>query len=256
MIGPGTPARSPWSGWLVTMASALVLAGTLALGQWQLSRAHQKEAIQAGIEAQRALPALDNAALASRKNRAVDLHRTVRLKGRWLAGHTLYLDNRPMLGRPGFYVLTPLRLEGMASVVLVQRGWIPRNVADRTRLAPVETPAGDVTVEGRIAAAPSRLLELSSATAGAPAPGSSVIRQNLDLGGFAAEIRVSLEPFTVLQTGPASEGLQRDWPEVASTAGKHYGYAFQWFGLSALVTILYVWFQFIAPRRAANRPAG
>ena len=53
------------------------------------------------------------------------------------------------------------------------------------------------------------------------------------------------------QTGVPSEGLLREWPEAASGAPKHYGYAFQWWALSALIAILYVWFQFIAPRRKA-----
>ncbi|MEO5695997.1 MAG: SURF1 family protein, partial [Burkholderiaceae bacterium] len=29
---------------------------------------------------------------------------------------------------------------------------------------------------------------------------------------------------------------------------KHYGYAFQWFALSALMTGLYVWFRLVRPR--------
>ena len=45
------------------------------------------------------------------------------------------------------------------------------------------------------------------------------------------------------------KGLQRDWPAPALRRRKHYGYAFQWLGLAALIAILYVWFQFIAPRR-------
>jgi hypothetical protein len=57
------------------------------------------------------------------------------------------------------------------------------------------------------------------------------------------------------QTGPASEGLQRDWPAPALGLERHYGYAFQWFGLSALVVILYVWFQFITPFRRSRRRA-
>ena len=55
-----------------------------------------------------------------------------------------------------------------------------------------------------------------------------------------------------MQIGAASEGLQREWPEVATGVEKHYGYAAQWFGLAALIAILYVWFQFIAPRRRAR----
>ena len=54
------------------------------------------------------------------------------------------------------------------------------------------------------------------------------------------------------QTGEPSEGLLRDWPEAASGVEKNYGYAFQWWALSGLIAILYVWFQFIAPRRKAT----
>ena len=36
-------------------------------------------------------------------------------------------------------------------------------------------------------------------------------------------------------------------PRPPAAPPKHYGYAFQWWALSALIAILYVWFQFIAP---------
>ena len=66
---------------------------------------------------------------------------------------------------------------------------------------------------------------------------------------FRAETGLALLDLSVQQTGEPSEGLLREWPEAASGAAKHYGYAFQWWALSALIAILYVWFQFIAPRR-------
>jgi hypothetical protein len=50
----------------------------------------------------------------------------------------------------------------------------------------------------------------------------------------------------VQQTGPASEGLLRDWPEASSGVDKNYGYAFQWFRtVASLIAILYVWFQVV-----------
>ena len=39
------------------------------------------------------------------------------------------------------------------------------------------------------------------------------------------------------------------WPAPAVNVQKHYGYAFQWFAMSALVVGLYVWFQLIRPQR-------
>ncbi len=235
--------------WLITLATAAAMAVTSSLGLWQLSRAAQKQALQAATDASKALAALDNAQVAAIDDAAGHLHRPARLQGRWLAQYSVYLDNRQMNGKPGFYVLTPLVLDGSDTVVMVQRGWVQRNFVERERLPPVETPAGVVQVSGRIASAPPRLYEFTGA---APAAGSSAIRQNLDLAAYSAETRLALRPFTVVQTGEASQGLLRDWPEPAAGTGKHYGYAFQWFGLSGLLGVLYVWFQFIAPRRKAR----
>ena len=242
------PWRSPRF-WLVTVAAVAAMAATSSLGLWQLSRASQKEALQAATDSKRALSPLGNADVAAIDNAAAQLHRPVQLRGRWLAQHSVYLDNRQMNGKPGFYVLTPLALTGSNAVVVVQRGWVQRNFLDRERLPPVETPSGAVQLEGRIAAAPPRLYEFKGDQ---QAPGSSAIRQNLDLAAFSAETRLALQPFTVVQTGEASQGLQREWPEAAAGTGKHYGYAFQWFGLSGLLAILYVWFQFIAPWRKSR----
>jgi surfeit locus 1 family protein len=155
-----------------------------------------------------------------------------------------------MQGRVGFYVMTPLRLSPDAAgapdaVVLVQRGWVPRSFTDRQQLPAITTPSGDVTVSGRIAPAPSKLYAFEGADTGS-------IRQNLDSLAFRAETGLPLLEGSVQQTGAPSEGLLRDWPVPASSADKNYGYAFQWWALCGVIFLLYVWFQFIAPRR---RPA-
>jgi surfeit locus 1 family protein len=223
------------------------MAATLALGSWQWGRAAQKLALHAAIEEQKGRPALDNAALLASKSIAPLQHRPVVLRGRWEPRHTIFLDNRQMHGRPGFYVMTPLRLAGGDVAVLVQRGWVQRDFVQRERLPPVETPQGQVEVRGRIAPPPAKLYEFVAA-------GSGPIRQNLDLAAFRAETGLALLDGSVQETGPPSQGLQREWPQVASGVDKHYGYAFQWWALSALIALLYAWFQFIAPRRKA-RPA-
>jgi len=239
--------------WFVTLVAVVTISSTLGLGRWQISRAAEKEAIQADIARQEKLPPLDAQAFLALQNPVGELHREVRLRGLWLPPHTVYLDNRQMHGVPGFYVVTPFALEGSDQTVLVQRGWVQRNFNDRNQLEPVDTPAGLVEVVGRISAPPAHLLDLGKGGPEAPAPnaeGSSRIRQNLDLEAFRKETGLPLRTdISLQQTGAASEGLQREWPAPALGVERHYGYAFQWFGLSALVFILYVWFQFIAPYR-------
>jgi surfeit locus 1 family protein len=177
----------------------------------------------------------------------LEMHRGVLLRGRWLPAHTVFLDNRPMNGKTGLYVATPLQLEGSSAVVLVLRGWVARNFVDRARLPALQTSAEVVEIQGRIAPAPSKLYELGDADAGP-------IRQNLDIVRVKAETGLPLLAVWVQQTDAVSEGLLRDWPPANLGVHKNYGYAFQWFGLGALIAVLYVWFQivrrFFYPRRA------
>lgn len=231
------------------------MAVTARLGVWQLDRAAQKEALQRQIEQQAAAPALPAAALAADPVGAAAQHyRRITLQGSWLAEQTVYLDNRQMRGRPGFFVLTPLLLAS-GDAVVVQRGWIPRDATDRHRLMEVATPEGEVTVQGRVAPWPSRLTALGSDEPGA-------IRQNLDLADYQVQTQHVLRPLSVTElthAGNEGDGLMRDWPLPAVDVHKHYGYAAQWFAFCALTAGLYVWFQLYRPwrqRRPRRHGAG
>jgi surfeit locus 1 family protein len=231
--------------WLITLAAAAGICITFALGAWQLGRAREKLALQSTMDQRKALPPLGEQDLLAAKPLSELIYRPVLLRGTWLAQHTIFLDNRQMNGKPGFYVVTPLRLEAGGAAVAVERGWAPRNFVDRARLPPVQTPTGLIELRGRMAPAPGKLYEFDGATFGP-------MRQNLDLAQWRAETGLALLDVAVQQTGAPSDGLLRDWHEAGSGAGKNYGYAFQWWALSGLFAILYVWFQFIVARRKAS----
>ncbi len=233
---------------MLTIATLIGVVLTGSLGRWQLSRAAEKEALQAAIDSQGRTPVLDARSLLAAADTAPLMHRPVRLRGLWIQERTVFLDNRQMRGQPGFFVVTPFALEGAEHVVLVQRGWVQRNFVDRSALQPVPTPSGLVEIEGVVAPAPSRLYEFSGEESGP-------IRQNLELRAFAAETRLPLWSASVQQTGHDDSGLLREWPAPNTGVAKHYGYAFQWFGLAALLTGLYVWFQFVRRPRTAGRPS-
>jgi surfeit locus 1 family protein len=234
---------------VLLVASLLGTALTARLGWWQLDRAAQKTTLQAALDSRRTLPLLPAAELATDEAGALQQHhRRVLLQGRWLAEATVYLENRQMGGRTGFFVVTPLLLAD-GTAVAVQRGWQARNMQDRTRVVVPPTPDAPVAVAGRIAPPPARLYDFGGGETGP-------IRQNLPLADYASEWRLRLRPLSVLQEEGAStgsDGLLRHWPAPAADVHKHHGYAFQWFALSALILGLYVWFQLIRPRRRASR---
>jgi surfeit locus 1 family protein len=236
---------------VVVLVAALVgVALTANLGAWQLRRAAQKIALQDALDSRAALPALAmHEAARSASDAQAQHYRAVHLRGRWVPTASVFLDNRQMQGRVGFYLVTPLQLEGRDDAVLVQRGWVPRDAQDRARLPVVATPPGPVEISGHIAPPPARLYEFSAAASG-------VIRQNLELESFARDTGLRLAPWSLQQAdapGTAGDGLLRQWPRPAVDVQKHYGYAFQWFALCALMTGLYVWFQLVRPRLRHGR---
>ena len=238
-----------WRRALIALAAGVGIALTFSLGRWQLSRADEKIALQAALQARENLPPVPAAQVAGAtapEQVAPLLHREATLTGEWLPDQTVFLDNRPMAGRAGFYVLTPLRLAGSSAVVLVLRGWAPRNFQQRDALPPVATPQGPVSATGRLADRVPAAFSLGRDAGGR-------IRQNLALDAFRAETGLPLAHVVLQQTGPAADGLLRDWPPPATGVDKHYGYAFQWFGLCALIALLFIWFQVARPFLRSSR---
>jgi surfeit locus 1 family protein len=206
--------------WIVTLSALVMAALTFGLGVWQLDRAAQKEKIS--VERRDAQP--------------------ISLGGQWLADQTLYVDNRQMKAKQGFFVVTPLVI-ALNDYVLVERGWIARDFMDRKKLQAIQTPAGEVTISARRLADPA--LPAVIAANDANAASEHPIVQYVNVRALQSAMPSMTYQGYVQQLGGASEGLKRDWYEPASGVEKHYGYAFQWFALCALLISLYIWFQWI-----------
>jgi surfeit locus 1 family protein len=227
---------------LTVLATVITMLVTASLGFWQLSRGAEKQALEDLIAARAGMPPWSENDLLRADSLNEGLHRPARLSGEWQPQATVFLDNRPMNGRSGFIVVTPLLLRGQSQAILVQRGWVPRNFTDRTVVPAIAAPSGPVTIEGRLAPPPSHLFELGQAE---PGP----IRQNIYLEAFSKETHLRLVNVSLLQTAPPASEFERDWPRFAAGVQKHHGYAFQWFAMCATAALLYVWFQILSPRR-------
>jgi surfeit locus 1 family protein len=209
--------------WLITLSAMLMIGLTFSLGLWQIDRAAQKEKLSESRSSAQ----------------------TTKLSGQWDAAKTVYLDNRQMtIGgqtRQGFFVITPLATSA-SEFVLVQRGWIARDFVERKRLAPIDTPSGQVTIEVRKLPDPMPLAVFAKGAAD-----DFPIVASIDLETARKALSDKAYKGMVQQVGNASEGLLRNWFEPASGADKNYGYAFQWFAMSAVLVGLYLWFQWLKP---------
>ncbi|HKJ95081.1 MAG TPA: SURF1 family protein, partial [Gammaproteobacteria bacterium] len=146
-----------------TLVFIVTLAVLLAAGFWQLDRAEQKRAIIDALEQGAKAPPVS-------LNGNSPAYHAIRLKpvkatGVYDGAHQFLLDNQVRDGRPGYRVLTPLKLAGSSTAILVDRGWRPAS-PDRSRLPDIPVPEGRVEVRGFAGHGPSVGIRLGRAYAG------------------------------------------------------------------------------------------
>jgi surfeit locus 1 family protein len=212
------------------LAALIGVALTAALGNWQLNRAAEKRVLKARVEAYAAQPAIHVSAAGIA---AGDVEqRPVEARGVFDSRYAVYIDNRLHHGVPGFHVVMPLRLAGSDRYVLVNRGWIAQRGGLR-EVPSIRTPVGEVSVHG-IAVVPStRVVELSAQVT------EGRIWQNLMVERYRRAMPISIQPFVILQNSALDDGLVREWDPPDFGIERHYGYAFQWFGLAATIVVFY-----------------
>jgi len=215
------------------IATLLLVALGCSLSLWQTRRAHQKEAIEARLQAHENAVAIPLPAVPDFNQ--LEYARVV-LSGEFDPRWPVYLDNRPMNGMAGIVVLMPFRLQNQNKYVLVARGWVPRNSLDRFSVKPYQTPSGIIQIEGMIKANAGHVYQF-----GASAPlQPGVLVQNLELSEFEQASRLQLVPFIVEQSKGSEDGLLRDWPRASMGSERHRGYAFQWMGLAVMALLFFL----------------
>ena len=216
------------------VAATIAVAVGLSLAQWQTRRATEKIELSNKLQANQSAPAM-RLGLALDKNEDLEFRRII-VKGEFLRDWPIYLDNRPNNGVAGFYLLMPFKIATSNQHVLVARGWVPRNVADRTKVPVTATPDGMIEIEGLARQSIGRVMQLGAVDA----PQPHAIVQNLDIASFAASSKLAMQPIFLEQLSDTKDGLVRDWPLPSLGVEKHRGYAFQWYALAAMAFIFFV----------------
>lgn len=230
---------------LPVLLGCLGIVVTLSLGQWQMRRAEEKLALQQHLERARQAAPIRLTAESGSVESGLDWQH-VTLRGEFLTLHTIYLDNRVRDGVVGFYVLTPFQLEGSERSVLVNRGWVARDVHHASERPSHSDVVGKTEIEGVLQKEISQTYLLSS---NASEMQQGVIWQRFGLLGYARQSGLKLLPWIVFQLdGEASthqprDGLIRDWKLPALGVEKHYAYAFQWYAMACAIVLLAGWSQ-------------
>jgi len=225
------------------------VATCVSLGRWQLRRAAQRDAIAAAISAARQMPPADLNVPASSRN--WQEWQPAQARGVWLNDYSVLLDNRNLQGRPGLWLVTPLRLDGAAdAALLVLRGWLARPVNFPARALTLPAPStGSQSIQGHVRLHVPRLYELwqrdgfdASALPAVWSAATPPVVQNLELERYAQATGLTLLPVVLEQTALAQtdapdDGLIRQWATPSLDSDKNKGYALQWFSFAAIAGI-------------------
>ncbi|HZI40698.1 MAG TPA: SURF1 family protein [Gemmatimonadaceae bacterium] len=217
--------------WFLLLAIVLA-AACIRLGFWQLSRLGQRRSRNSLISARLSQPLVPLASLPAESSSV--LRRAI-VAGTPDFDHEITLAARSYQGSPGVYLLTPLRVPGNDTAILVNRGWIyaPDGVSvdlkgwrepgtsfvGYAELFPPgrsTTPDGVLRQDARIA----RELDLVTVNSLLPYPVSP-----LYLVATVADT-----------TKPVRERVAR-LPAPTLDEGPHLSYAIQWFAFAAIALI-------------------
>jgi cytochrome oxidase assembly protein ShyY1 len=163
----------------------------------------------------------------------------VRLSGSLDGERQVLIDNVSEGGRPGWYVLTPLRLAN-GRAVLVNRGFVPgtgyREQPPEVAL-PADTP-DPVQLTGRVGALPVAGLESGRLPppAEGPWPRTASFPKVEDI---ARVLPYELEPDVLLLDADGGPGFVRAWRPPGLDPQRHFGYAVQWWAFAALALVLF-----------------
>ena len=235
-----TVAGSSFNFSLFPLLLYLVLVTLLiSLGFWQLGRADEKKIFLAKqqLSADKEVIKLKSIIGADPESLR---YREIEVTGQYDEEHQFLIDNQIVNGQPGYYVMTPLLVDGMKTAVLVNRGWVALN-KDRRVLPDVSLSSLKPTILGRVNNFP--VVGIKLAGAEIPTDGWPSVVQVVDTNILSDRLGYSLLPFQVELDAGMNEGYLREWRKsTVILPEKHIAYAVQWFGLAITLTILFIWF--------------
>lgn len=227
------------AGWKGIALMVLVVPLLLSLGSWQLQRAEEKRQIQRDLADSLRQPAV---LLTAGSDSNALQYRRIKMRGHYLQGVQLLLDNRFLDGVRGFDSYAIL-CDEQNFCALVNRGWLPirqgapllsEDMAQRLPSGAVEIAARvDPLIEGAY-----HLKDESLSFTDNPIQ----VVQYISLPQISAALGRELAPIVLRVTehsGP-DEGLRRQWSGINVQPEKHTSYAVQWFAFAVVACVVFL----------------
>lgn len=214
--------------------AALAAALFVRLGFWQLSRLHERRERNRPLQARLARSQVELRSLPvdSAQYRRVSVHGTLD------TAHELVLAVRSYQGSPGVYLLTPMRIAGSDTAVLVNRGWV--YAADGMTVDLQRWRESDTLYTGYAELIPERVGTRAVAPVPSRAERPNLLRR-LDREALLKALPYPVAPVYIVTTAPDSSTpttqrvVRLGLPVLDE--GPHLGYAFQWFSFATIAIV-------------------
>ena len=217
----------PRSRYLLLIISFILAGLFVKLGLWQLSRLHDRRAGNRRAAEARAGEVVDLNRTGNARDARAD-HRVV-VRGEYDRMHEVVLRGHVYRELPGVQVVTPLRIAGNDSAVMVNRGFFPSPDATFADTDSLNEP-GEVTVHGIAFAIP-----LSADSGGALVSNGKETWRRLDLAALRKRIPYPLLDVYILQSPDSGLPLYpRRLEPLPLDDGPHLSYAIQWFAFATI----------------------
>jgi len=221
-----------------TLIFAIIFCGFIVLGFWQIDRADQKNVLNSNYtdRQQEAIIVLD-------KNNVIDeksslLWRKVEFEGSFINKQNIILDNQIFNQIAGFNIITPFKIKGSDSLVLVNRGWHP-NLKNREMLPIINEISGERILQGHIASFPVSGIKLGKNNI--ETLNSQIFRfQRLDAAELNYFFSAKMMPYMIYLDPIIDKELYGNFKLPAPDSQKNYGYAFQWFAFAITLLIIFI----------------
>lgn len=244
------PVQSPsqekrnlrWSDWLFAVVMLTLAAVCLFLGNWQMQRLAEKEALIAAVDSRLSADPVPAPAVAEWAGLSMDdwNFQPVSLTGAFRYTQTITVftslsNARGQFSGPGYWVVTPFELEA-GGTVFVNRGFVPQDMQEAAAMGDLhgEDP-GTVTVTGLFR--PGEAVGMM-----APEPNMSDrvewVRNPERLAAMVDPQLAPFAPFYVDLLAGAAGDLPQAGETVISFPNSHFGYALTWYGFAIIAVVM------------------
>jgi surfeit locus 1 family protein len=228
--------KPPFIPTLIVLAFVVLMTN---LGFWQLNRAQEKEELLV-------LLSDEKITFVNQPEQIKELpqYSNVKFNGQFLNSPQLLLDNQIDNQQIGYHVFTPFLIDNMNLYIMVNRGWIAK---ERFDMKDISVDTGVIELHGKLNHSPQVGIQLGEIELDATKPSQAItyfdrkVVSKFLYENLCKDLSCIVSDRILLLDKKLNHGFKREWNPVVMPPAKHMGYAVQWFSMTIVLILLFIY---------------